>query len=494
MAWLEDSELISRRKRAMGRLSRASRNAGPRLVSGGILVWLMLAAGLLGSLVYLIAIQSPENIFKTATLPLLLLLLQLGVFTLRLPSRFGPVTILVAALFIPLTLPTGTASRIVDSLLLTMVFVGAWLIKSFILERRLSIRRSPVNTPLMIFMALTLIAWIWSQVFRDPLVVIWDTFPMVQAASTIVMIMLPASFLLMANTVEDEGTLRTMTYLFFIAGGLGLVKQFFADEVPVNVNGLFNMWIVCLAGSWALFYRESAWWVRAALGGIVVLWLVWGFGINASWLAGWLPAVVGLGVLAWRRSWRWLLVFLILAATAIVFNTDYLERTIEAEIQVSLLTRLDAYQQNWLVTREHLLLGTGPGGYAAYYISYFPTRAMATHNNYIDILAQTGILGLATFVWFLIVLLRVGVRVSRRLHGRGDFLEVIANAAYAGAVGAVVIAAFGDWLLPFTYTGGIVGFDHAVFSWLFMAAILVVDRLSQRQLATDDSGLDDVGT
>ena len=151
---------------------------------------------------------------------------------------------------------------------------------------------------------------------------------------------------------------------------------------------------------------------------------------------------------------------------------------IEAEARSSLYTRLAAWEINWLITSKHLLFGTGPGGYAAYLMSYFPTRAMATHSNYLDILAQTGIIGSVLFLWFLISLVRMAYRLYRRVRGRGDFLEALANAAFAGTIGSIVIMGFGDWILPFAYTQTIAGYDHAVYSWLFMGTIPVLDRLS----------------
>jgi O-antigen ligase len=110
-------------------------------------------------------------------------------------------------------------------------------------------------------------------------------------------------------------------------------------------------------------------------------------------------------------------------------------------------------------------------------MSYFPTEAMATHNNYLDILAQTGILGLGLCMWFFFALIWLGYKLCCRLRGRGDFPEGLANAALAGTVGAVFAMVIGDWVFPFAYTQTIAGFDYTVYSWLFMGAILVLDRL-----------------
>ncbi|MGD1992881.1 MAG: hypothetical protein PVI59_06780, partial [Anaerolineae bacterium] len=112
--------------------------------------------------------------------------------------------------------------------------------------------------------------------------------------------------------------------------------------------------------------------------------------------------------------------------------------------------------------------------------SYFPTTAMATHSNYIDLFAQTGIVGLAFYVWFFGVLVWSGYRPCRRLRGQGGFEEALANAAFAGAVGCVAAMALGDWLIPFAYTNTIAGFDYIVYSWLLLGAIPVLNVMTRQ--------------
>ena len=161
-------------------------------------------------------------------------------------------------------------------------------------------------------------------------------------------------------------------------------------------------------------------------------------------------------------------------------NLDYyLQTFLPQESATSLETRAAAWRVNWEITKEHLLLGTGPAGYTVYYMTYFPTRAMATHNNFIDIIAQTGVLGLGFLLWMFAAMLRVGIRVHRRLRGSGSFEEAFANASLAGLVGSIVIMMFGDWLFPFAYTQTIAGYDYIVPSWLFFGALLAVERMTR---------------
>jgi O-antigen ligase len=264
------------------------------------------------------------------------------------------------------------------------------------------------------------------------------------------------------------------------AGLLGLIKQYGAAWIPVNTGGLFTMWIIALTASLAVFDRRIPWVGRGLLVALAGAWVYWGLGLHISWLAGWLPGVVALGVIGFMRSKKIILILPVLLLIFVIVNAgNYLGNAVEAEQAESGNTRLAAWKVNWRVTGRHLLFGTGPGGYAAYYMSYFPNDAMATHSNYIDILAQTGIIGLVFCVWFFLALAWLGYRLCLRLRGQGDFLEGLANAALAGTVGCIVAMAIGDWLFPFAYTQTIAGFDHAVYSWLFVGTTLVLDRLTQ---------------
>jgi O-antigen ligase len=301
----------------------------------------------------------------------------------------------------------------------------------------------------------------------------------VQVASAVVMIMLPGAFLLMANHVAHLKLLTYMVGLMLFAGAAALAGRFAGIGLPVNADGLFAMWVISFSVGLALFYRQLNWLVRGGLLALAAGWIYWAAGLNVGWLAGWLPGLVAVVVLSLRHSKRLVFAAAALILVLVILNLDYWRVVVEAESAESGVTRLAAWQVNWQITREHLLLGTGPAGYAAYYMAYFPTNAMATHSNYIDILAQTGIIGFALLTWFLVALAWQGYHLCQRLKGRGDFVEGLANAALAGTIGVVVMMGFGDWLFPFAYTQTIAGFDYAVYNWLFMGTILVTDRLTR---------------
>ena len=92
----------------------------------------------------------PILIFAALALPLVIL----AVHFILPRHELGPIFILLAAAFLPIELPTGTASTIVDSLLFTAVFAGNWLLMMIIVQKRLSLKLSPANKPLLGFVVM----------------------------------------------------------------------------------------------------------------------------------------------------------------------------------------------------------------------------------------------------------------------------------------------------------------------------------------------------
>jgi len=168
----------------------------------------------------------------------------------------------------------------------------------------------------------------------------------------------------------------------------------------------------------------------------------------------------------------------VLLALYVVLDLKVIEGWLGSESQISGVTRFDAWIINWKITKDHFLFGTGPAGYAAYYMTYFPNEGMATHSNYIDIFSETGLVGSIFYLSIFVILIWRGLVVYSRLRGRRDFLEAIAVAALGGTAGCIIVMAFGDWLLPFAYTQTIMGYSYTIYSWLFMGLILSLDRMT----------------
>jgi len=429
----------------------------------------------------LIVDKNPILIIVATVAPLGLV----GVQLVLKRAHLGPIAILGTACFLPLYVSTGTQTPLMASLLLTLMLVGIWVLRMLVGEKRLWLHPSPVNKPLLAFMGSVVFATIWSVVFRDPLVdpfLLSNKFVFVQIATALTMLLLPGAFLLVANTITDLKLLKLMLGIMMVAGFVGLARQIGFD-IPVNTGGMFTMWATTIAVGLVLFNRRLTWWQRIILAFIALAWFYFRFFRSITWLAGWLPSMLAIIVLTFMRSKKLFFFLAIVGIIVVAINSSYyLGTVIEDETAESGNTRLAAWEVNWRVTGKHLIFGTGPAGYAAYYMSYFPDEAMASHNNIVDITAQTGVVGLVLCLWFFVTMARESYKLSRDFAGRGDFAEALANIGLAGTIACILALFIGDWLFPFPYTQTLAGFDYIVYSWLFMGTIPAL-----RRLATPDS-------
>jgi hypothetical protein len=464
--------------------ARATRLIRLAVRAGGV-------AGVIGALILLgwLAPRIPTSYLLLATvlvLAVILVLPRLG----RL--EVGVLAILLAAGFVRFKLPTGTHTEIVASLASATAVVALWLVKMLAEDRNIYLKPALTNIPLLGFMFTCVVAYVWGNAFRDVLVMTWGTFPFVQLAALLVMIMLPAVFLLVSNSIEDVKWLERMSWILIFIGALTVI--FLVFPIPVGKSfvlrlvgasgvgiGLLSLWVVSVAYGLALFNRRMALWMRLLLLGLVALWMYYGTGRLMGWMSIWLPPLCAIFVISFMRSKR---LFLALVLVALVYagaNFDRLYQRIYVQsVEEGDFQRWELWQTNLELVSNHPLFGTGPAGYAVYYMTYHPENARSTHNNYFDVIAQTGIVGFALFLWFFGALGIMGYKLCVKLRGQRSFKEAFACGRLGGYVGALVAMMLGDWLLPFVYNVGLEGFDHAVYAWLFLGGLAALHHIVEK--------------
>jgi len=411
----------------------------------------------------------------TGSLPVAVLLTLAAVALTLYRLEYGLLLLPVIAAVVPLSIGTGTGSLVVASLLFSGFLLLLWPAR-MLLRGDLRLANSSITLPLVGFVIAVAVSTVYSEVERPPLVTVWPTFRQAQLGGLSMFVISAAVLLLVMNTLRELHWIERLTFVFLALGAVDIVGYAFLQrDLPgFQAGGLFSLWIVTLALGQALFNRDVPGWARVGLVALATAWLVRRFMFENDWLSGWVPtfvAVLGLFFLRSRKHGLFAL-----AVAAIIGLLSFQDIYARATGDSGSLLRLPIWLQSLELTRDHLLLGTGPAGYAPYYVTYFQGFAFSTHSNYLDILAQTGLVGTLFFAWFLFAVFRLALRA--RSQSPNGFAAGFANGALAGFVGLGIAMALGDWFIPFVYNAGIAGFRHTIHSWIFLGALAAMERMN----------------
>jgi hypothetical protein len=414
----------------------------------------------------------------------MVLLLPLGIGVVLTLLRWPPLGIIVASIagmVVPFLGPSG--------LNLTMIMValmlGLWLLQ-IITRQHLEFATSRTLLPLLFLIVIAALSFGVGQL---P----WLTFALhaplgAQLGGLSIIVLSAATFLLVANQIRDLRWLSWLTWAFVAVGTLSLLVR---SVLPVlglptrdlflPVGTVFYIWLVAMAFSQAVFNGDLHPGWRMALGGVVLATIYVLAVLKFADKSGWLSTFVCIAAIMTARSWRAGLALVPVAVLAAV----YLWSGLVATDEYSISTRFDA----WLIMAQIIkispLLGLGFANYY-WYTPLFPIRGYAvsfnSHNNYIDIVAQMGVLGLVCFLWLMWELGRLGWRL--RTNVPTGFAQAYVYGALGGLAGMVVAGMLGDWVLPFFYNVGLNGFRSSMLGWLFLGGLVSVEQMVLSQKFT----------
>jgi len=424
---------------------------------------------------------------------LLLLAALLGGLLLLVQPSWGPVFIVLAALVAPMDIPTGTQVHLNPVTLLVPGCVLAWLVNS-LARGRISFVRTRADLPLMLFLLEGLFSLGIGNLLWDPAVPRPKRFILVQLAQWSIFAFSAGAYWLGANVIRDERWLKRLTWTFLlVGGGLAVLKvipptaRLVAPLTTVAfVRAPFWALLAALSGGQLLFNRSLGGGRRLYLGIVLLAVFYYAFVLQREAVSNWVGVGAVLGVLFWLR-WprlRWPAVFLLvlLAAIGLLFPAVWGFAGGEREWLLSGGSRLTLIGRVVEVTLRNPLTGLGPAAYRHYAAmeplvyrrAVWLTPQVNSHNNYVDIFSQTGVLGLAFFLWSLVELAlawsKAGIRPESGVHAAQR------SAALAMLASAMVLMVVADWILPFVYNIGFPGFQASVLVWLFLGSFAMAQR------------------
>lgn len=393
--------------------------------------------------------------------------------------RWPPVGLvgLVGALVIPYSGPSGLNM----TMLLTGLLLGLWLLDMMVLRRDIYLVASRPVGPLL---ALVFVAVLAFGVGQLPWFLHARHAPLgAQLGGLALFILSAGAFLLVAHQIRELRWLEWMTWLLILLGGMAIVGSMLPGLNRLTAvlfssgatGSMLWTWFIALAFSQVLLNRHLAPRWRWGLGLLVSVALYQLTIRGWDWKSGYVPPLISIVVIIGIRSWRLGLLF---ALGGLFLVPEIVSSLIETD-QYSYGTRLDA----WLIVLEiataNPILGLGPANYS-WYTPLFSLRGyfiqFNSHSQYIDLIAQTGVLGLVCYLWIFGSVGRLGWSLRERVPE--GFTRAYVYGALGGLVGTLAAGVLGDWVIPYFYNITLMGFQSSVLPWLFLGGLVALEQIA----------------
>jgi hypothetical protein len=288
-----------------------------------------------------------------------------------------------------------------------------------------------------------------------------------------------------SNVIKTLFWLKVLTFSFLAFASLHLIGYLSPAIGTLVTNRLFESgstgsmfwtWLMVLALGQCIYNRQLGALPRLALGGLFLVALYVAFDVQNEWKSGWVPAIIGVGAMLAASSGR---LAALMALAGLVPAAGVAQRLISSDTY-SFSTRVEAWEILAQIIRVNPVLGLGPANYY-WYTPLFPIRgyfvSFNSHSQYVDLVAQFGLVGLLVFVWFIFEIARVGWRLVRTPPA-DDFARAYVYSAIGGLVASLSAGFLGDWLFPFFYNVGMSGFRASILPWLFLGGLIAVAAMN----------------
>ncbi|OFW45984.1 MAG: hypothetical protein A2163_10560, partial [Actinobacteria bacterium RBG_13_35_12] len=387
--------------------------------------------------------------------------------------------ILVPIAFYPRCITVFLPAKEVVSSVLVLLALMFWFLK-MISRKEIKFTYTPLNFPTLSFMAICLLSLIWSNSFFVSL----KELPLFLTG--------PLLYFVITNNISDDRTIRRILNVLLIVGSLfgiygilqynGIDFSFWTRNIGRqqvfglfgNVNYFAEYLIVPLPIAVSLFFASKNKMKKLllligilAMGSSLILTFTrgsyLGFSVSLIFMFFLFPISRGKNFIKKNRK-----IFIIILAVVIIITFLFIIPTplnksgtaiekIKSRVSISQLTqdysikrRIATWKFTVLMIKDHPLLGSGIGTYKYNTLKYqaeffkqgenrslYPHGfADKAHNEYLQLWAEMGIVGLGIFVWLIISYFNCGLKILRK--SKDEYKQAIII-GLMGAVGAVLV-------------------------------------------------------
>jgi hypothetical protein len=408
----------------------------------------------------------------------------IGLLVLMRWPDLGLLAIIISGLVVPFSIGTGTGSSINVPILLVVLLIGLWVFQMIVMRESGIDRLSRPFWPAVAFIISTVISFGFGQFHWYPVPAASIS---AQLGGALIFILSAGAFLLVAYHLQSLAALRWLVWVFLVLSGLFMigriitpVGQFILPYFQRAVSdSMFWMWFGVLGFCQVAFNTKLNLTWRIIIGFIFGSGIFVSFYLQRAWISGWLPMIAAIGGCVFIARPRYTIFLGIFMVVFLFLNLHQAEDIVMVgDNPYSLMTRLEAWSIMAKIILKNPVFGLGPANYYRYtalypILGYFVP--FNSHNNYIDILSQTGLLGLGSFFW---LCWEIGRLLWRsRTHLPDGFEKSFLYGCFGGLIGMILSGMLGDWVIPFVYNVGLEGFRASVLSWLFLGGAVAIFRM-----------------
>ena len=367
-----------------------------------------------------------------------------------------------------------------------LVIIGLmfWFLK-MTSQEEFNITPTPLNFPVLVFMVIC------------PLSLLWSNSSMVSLLELPLFLAGPILYFLVVNNIKEEHQInRLLTTVLFISSLLGIYGIFQYQGIDFafwkanvgrnqvfglfgNVNYFAEYMIVTLPLAISLFFatRNRTHKILLligilAMGGSLILTFTRGsylaIGISSLFMFFLYLASRGKGFIKEHKKIFIFILALIILVTFLFALPNPLNKSgtviskIKSRISISQFTegsslkrRIAIWKFTALMIKDHPILGSGIGTFKYNSLSYqakffdqgenrrlYPYGiADKTHNEYLQLWAELGIIGLGIFIWLIITYFNYGIKLLKRIKDR--YKQGILIGLMGGIIAVLIDSIFG---------------------------------------------------
>jgi O-antigen ligase len=423
---------------------------------------------------------------KLALLSVLLVGGSIGFILLLRRPEIGIVLLIPISFFIPWEVGLGSNTFNL-TFLFAFAIIGIWIFRVLSTRAPIHLQTTSINILSILFLTATCISLLAGNI-RWVIKAQGQASLPAQVGGWLLYVIPIGLMLYMQTNIKDMRWLKIIVWLFIFLGSIYIISLLLPFDflsrfrlfIPTSVLSMYWTWLAALAFGQFLFNEELHPRYKIALGLLTIAIITTGLSTGQrEWTSGWLPPLLAIGTILWLRYWRLGLAATLMAITILgISKFSYITNVLISADQYSITTRAATYPIMFELIKANPIIGLGFANYS-HYTYLYPILgwyvSFSSHNNYVDIIAQTGFVGL---ILFLCLMIGIGLRGWKLHKSEVDgFCNGYINACLGGLVGMLASGMLGDWFLPYVYNIGIIGFRSSVFPWIFLGGLLAIGRI-----------------